>query len=144
MQQLHVKRKDNSREEREKENSIHVPIVATPPIPKKKWHKPKVLDGSACAANSVETVASGSNLGQSTAAASATLEKFIENYAKKRYGCVACGAAPGTLQSMVSDLGGDSEVGQVHFDSAIKDAQKPLIQEYLEQATGLEFVQVED
>ena len=55
-------------------------------------------------------------------------------------GCVACGAAPGTLQSMVHDLSNDSEIGRVRFDSAIRDAQKALIQDYLDKATGLEFV----
>ena len=56
-------------------------------------------------------------------------------------GCVACGAAPGTLQSMVHDLGDDSEIGRVRFDSAIRAAQRTLIQEFLDQATGLEFVE---
>ncbi|HJN55107.1 MAG TPA: NifU family protein [Candidatus Poseidoniales archaeon] len=56
-------------------------------------------------------------------------------------GCVACGAAPGTLQSMVQDLNEDPEICRVRFDSAIRTAQRPLIQEFLDQATGLEFVE---
>ena len=55
-------------------------------------------------------------------------------------GCVACGATPGTLQSMVRDLTNDSEIGRVRFDSAIRDAQRTLIQDFLDKATGLEFV----
>ena len=55
-------------------------------------------------------------------------------------GCIACGAAPGTLVSITNNLEKDPEIGKIFFNDEIRLAQKPLIQSFLDSETQISFV----
>ncbi|DAC50047.1 MAG TPA: hypothetical protein HA340_04380 [Candidatus Thalassarchaeaceae archaeon] len=54
--------------------------------------------------------------------------------------CIACGAAPGTLQGIQDDLLGDKEVSAVLFSSSMLDAFDELTREFLQLHGNVTFV----
>lgn len=56
--------------------------------------------------------------------------------------CLSCGAAPGTLQGVRSDLEGDSEINGVRFSSTLLDTFDELGREFILAHGNVEFVDV--
>lgn len=54
--------------------------------------------------------------------------------------CLSCGAAPGTLQGVKSDLENDNEISQVRFSKALLDTFDELGREFVLAHGGVEFV----
>ena len=54
--------------------------------------------------------------------------------------CLSCGAAPGTLQGVKSDLENDNEITQVRFSKALLDTFDELGREFVLAHGGVEFV----
>lgn len=54
--------------------------------------------------------------------------------------CVACGAAPGTLEAIQNDLLADSEVVRVTFTASMLESYDELIREFLEKHGNVTFV----
>ena len=57
--------------------------------------------------------------------------------------CVSCGAAPGTLQGIKTDLEGDSEVARIRFDAVLLDSFDDLGRDFILAHGEVEFVTVE-
>jgi Fe-S cluster biogenesis protein NfuA len=54
--------------------------------------------------------------------------------------CLSCGAAPGTLEGVKSDLESDSEITSVKFSSALLDSFDELGREFILAHGKVEFV----
>ncbi|MDP6906902.1 MAG: NifU family protein, partial [Candidatus Thalassarchaeaceae archaeon] len=54
--------------------------------------------------------------------------------------CIACGAAPGTLQGIQKDLFATGEVSQVQFSSSLLDTFDDLGREFVLKHGGVSFV----
>ncbi len=54
--------------------------------------------------------------------------------------CISCGAAPGTLSGIRDDLLSDPEISRVAFDRALLEHYDDLAREFLEMASGVEFL----
>ena len=54
--------------------------------------------------------------------------------------CLSCGAAPGTLQGVKSDLENDNEISQIRFSKALLDTFDELGREFVLAHGGVEFV----
>ncbi len=57
--------------------------------------------------------------------------------------CVSCGAAPGTLQGIKTDLEGDDEVARIRFDAVLLDSFDDLGRDFILAHGEVEFVTVE-
>ncbi|DAC11700.1 MAG TPA: hypothetical protein D7I09_00095 [Candidatus Poseidoniales archaeon] len=57
--------------------------------------------------------------------------------------CVSCGAAPGTLQGIKSDLEADAEVARIRFDAVLLDSFDDLGRDFILAHGEVEFVSVE-
>lgn len=57
--------------------------------------------------------------------------------------CLSCGAAPGTLQGIKSDLEEDSEISRIRFDAALLDTFDELGREFILAHGQVEFVDIE-
>jgi len=58
--------------------------------------------------------------------------------------CLSCGAAPGTLEGVKSDLEADPEVQRVRFSSALLDTFDELGREFILAHGAVEFVDLSD
>ncbi len=58
--------------------------------------------------------------------------------------CLSCGAAPGTLQGIRSDLEKDSEISRIRFDSSLLDTFDELGREFILAHGQVEFVSLSD
>lgn len=54
--------------------------------------------------------------------------------------CLSCGAAPGTLEGVRTDLEGDSEITRVRFDKALLETFDELGREFILAHGAVEFV----
>lgn len=54
--------------------------------------------------------------------------------------CIACGAAPGTLQGIQADLMATGEVGRVRFDASLLETFDELGREFVLKHGGVSFV----
>ena len=54
--------------------------------------------------------------------------------------CLSCGAAPGTLEGVRTDLEGDSEISRVRFDKALLETFDELGREFILAHGAVEFV----
>lgn len=54
--------------------------------------------------------------------------------------CLSCGAAPGTLEGVKTDLEGDSEISRVRFDKALLETFDELGREFILAHGAVEFV----
>ena len=57
--------------------------------------------------------------------------------------CVSCGAAPGTLQGVKSDLEMDAEVFRIRFDARLLDSFDALGRDFVLAHGGVDFVEVD-
>ena len=57
--------------------------------------------------------------------------------------CVSCGAAPGTLEGIKSDLEADPEVHRLRFDTLLLDSFDDLGRDFILAHGNVEFVNVE-
>ena len=57
--------------------------------------------------------------------------------------CVSCGAAPGTLQGIKTDLEGDVAVARIRFDAVLLDSFDDLGRDFILAHGEVEFVTVE-
>lgn len=57
--------------------------------------------------------------------------------------CVSCGAAPGTLQGIKTDLEADAEVERIRFDAVLLDSFDDLGRDFILAHGQVEFVTVE-
>ena len=57
--------------------------------------------------------------------------------------CVSCGAAPGTLEGIKSDLEADPEVHRLRFDTVLLDSFDDLGRDFILAHGNVEFVNVE-
>jgi Fe-S cluster biogenesis protein NfuA len=54
--------------------------------------------------------------------------------------CLSCGAAPGTLEGVKTDLEGDDEISRIRFSSALLDTFDELGREFILAHGAVEFV----
>ena len=54
--------------------------------------------------------------------------------------CLSCGAAPGTLEGVKTDLEGDKEIARIRFSSALLDTFDDLGREFILAHGAVEFV----
>ena len=54
--------------------------------------------------------------------------------------CLSCGAAPGTLEGVKTDLEGDKEIARIRFSSALLDTFDDLGREFILTHGAVEFV----
>ena len=54
--------------------------------------------------------------------------------------CLSCGAAPGTLEGVKTDLEGDKEIARIRFSSALLDSFDDLGREFILAHGAVEFV----
>lgn len=54
--------------------------------------------------------------------------------------CLSCGAAPGTLEGVKTDLEGDEEISRIRFSSALLDTFDELGREFILAHGAVEFV----
>ena len=57
--------------------------------------------------------------------------------------CLSCGAAPGTLAGVRSDLEADPEINSIKFSTALLDTFDDLGREFVLSHGGVEFVDVD-
>jgi len=54
--------------------------------------------------------------------------------------CLSCGAAPGTLEGVKTDLEKDTEIARVRFDKALLDSFDELGREFILAHGAVEFI----